>query len=239
MIQSSHSLSVVVPLFQEESGVEHLQQGLTRFRAIEERVRKVDFVLVDDGSTDRTQELLRKHFAGWPAEILRHPTNQGLTAALRTGSSAAKGELVAWLDSDLTYEPEVLTALAAQIDAGADVACASCYHPEGEVVGVPRWRLWLSQLASRRYRSLTAAPLHTFTCMVRVYRREVLARCPMTRGGFLGVTEVLLRALLAGYRIVETPAVLKRRRAGVSKMRTWRVGLQHLELMRSMRRGTF
>ena len=126
----------------------------------------------------------------------------------------------------------VLSALAAQADGGAAVACASCYHPRGKVVGVPKWRLLLSQFASRRYRNLTGVPLWTFTCMVRVYRREVLERCPMTREGFVGVTEILLRAIRAGFSVAETPAALHRRQTGVSKMRTWRVGRQHLALMR-------
>lgn len=225
------SLTVIVPLFQEEDGVAKLAQGLARFHASERDIRDVDFVLVDDGSTDRTAELLRTHFADWPARILTHERNRGLTAALATGLTAARGDYVGWLDSDLTYEPEALSGLAAQLDAGADVACTSCYHPQGQVVGVPRWRLHLSQTASRLYRRLTRVPLHTFTGMVRVYRHEVLVRCPMARSGFLGVTEVLLKAIRAGYRVVEAPAVLRVRSAGTSKMRTFRVGKQHLRLM--------
>ena len=73
--------------------------------------------------------------------------------------------------------------------------------------------------------------IHTFTCMVRVYRREVLGACEPQRGGFLGVTEVLLRALAAGYRVVERPATLHRRRVGQSKMRVLQVGCAHLGLL--------
>ena len=229
------SLSVVIPLFQEEAAVPALARELAAFLERERCVRPVELVLVDDGSTDRTHQLLRAHFGGEAAEIRRHDRNLGLTQALRTGAEAANGDLIGWLDSDLTYEPHVLSKLALQIDAGADVACASCYHPDGGVDGVPPWRLWLSTLASRSYRRLTRAPLHTFTCMVRVYRKEVLAQCVPERGGFLGVTEVLLRALSRGYRVVETPAVLRRRQSGHSKMRVLRVGWQHLNLMRAVR----
>ena len=231
------SLSVVIPLYQEEAGVPALARGLATWLQIERGTRPVEFVLVDDGSTDRTHDLLRAGFAGWPAQILRHGRNLGLTAALATGFAAARSDLVGWLDSDLTYEPAVLSRLAEMCDGGADVACASCYHPEGGVEGVPRWRLGLSRLASRGYRRLSGARIHTFTCMVRVYRREVLERCRPVRGGFLGVTEVILQALRAGYRVEEAPAVLRRRRLGQSKMRTLRVGLRHLGLMRALWRG--
>ncbi len=229
---SPSSLSIIVPLFDEEQGVPALAARLRAFVAAEAVPRAVDLVLVDDGSGDATHARLEEHFRGTGAAILRHPHNRGLTAALATGLASARGDLVAWLDSDLTYDPSVLLPLAAAIDAGdADLALASCYHPLGGVEGVPRWRLWLSRLASRGYRLTTGAPLHTFTCMVRVYRRAVLEACVPARGGFLGVTEVLLAAIRRGHRVVEVPAVLRRRRAGQSKMRLLRVGFGHLRLM--------
>lgn len=229
------SLTIVVPLCNEAAGVEALAAALARVR--DSADRPVDWVLVDDGSTDATWQRLTACFPELAAErLLRHPARRGLTEALATGGRAATGAYVAWLDADLTYDPAVLLPLAAALDAGADVACASCYHPDGRVVGVPAWRLWLSGLASRIYRRVTGAGIHTFTCMVRVYRREVLASCWPRRGGFVGVTEILLRALARGHRVAEVPATLHRRRAGQSKMRVLRVGLAHLGLMISTAR---
>jgi hypothetical protein len=83
-------------------------------------------------------------------------------------------------------------------------------------------------VASRGYRLLTRSPIHTYTCMVRVYRRAVLEACRPRNAGFLGVTEVLLAALQRGYRVAEVPATLSRRRQGQSKMRVLAVGLGHL-----------
>ena len=164
-------------------------------------------------------------------EILQHDHNLGLIAALETGLSAARGELIAWLDSDLTYDPGVLTPLAAAVDAGADVAVASCYHPEGRVEGVAAWRRALSSMASAIYRRLTRAEIHTFTCMVRVYRRAVLEACAIEHRGFAGVTEVLLEAMRRNFLVAEVPATLQRRRLGHSKIRVFRAGLDHLGLM--------
>lgn len=229
-------MSLVVPLHDEEAGIEALGERLAALLAGDPG-RPLEVVLVDDGSTDRTPELLAALATSLPARLVRHDTNRGLTAALWTGSELASGEYVGWLDSDLTYDPAVLLELAEQLDAGADVALASCHHPGGAVEGVGPLRLELSRLASRAYRVTTGAPLHTFTCMVRVQRREVLARCRPRRGGFVGVTEALLRALRAGFVVVERPAVLRRRRAGQSKMRVLRVGLSHLGLMAAYRCG--
>ncbi len=194
--------------------------------------RDLHLLLVDDGSTDGTGSLLKDHCAEIPdTRILSHAQNRGLCEALFTGSDAANTPYVAWLDSDLSYDPELCLQLAEQLDAGAELALASCYHPEGEVEGVSRFRLGLSAIASRLYRLLTGAELHTYTCMLRAYRREQLLACRPERGGFIGVTEVLLRALRREQRCAEIPALLRRRRQGQSKMRVFGVGLGHLGLM--------
>ena len=108
------NLTVIVPLHDEAPGVVALAAGLRELVAASAECR-VDLVLVDDGSTDDTHPLLVEHFEGMPCQILRHPTNEGLSAALSTGLGAARGELVGWLDSDLTYAPAVLLELAAAV----------------------------------------------------------------------------------------------------------------------------
>lgn len=231
------SLSIVIPLYQEEDGVAALAGQLKEFVAREGQHRDVELVLVDDGSTDRTHERLQHALAGLAPKLLRHERNRGLTAALATGSAAARGDLIAHVDADLSYDLQSLAPLARCCDAGADVAVASCHHPLGGADGVPRSRLFLSKLASRVYRLTTRHPVHTFTSMVRVYRREVLARCMPQRTGFLGVTETLVRALRAGYRVEEVPAVLHVRKTGRSKMRMARVALAHLGLVWATLRG--
>ena len=227
---TKRSLTVVVPLCDEAASVPALAEGLAAF-ASDESERRVDYVLVDDGSRDGTHDLLVRCCAALPCRILRHDANRGLSAALTTGFAAARGDLIAWLDADLSYRPAVLHQLAACADADADVALASCHHPGGAMEGVPAWRRVLSRSASWLYRRATRQPIHTFTCMVRVYRREVLERCRPTDPGFPGVTEVLLCALRCGFTVREVPATLHRRRQGASKLRLLRATRLHLGLI--------
>ncbi|MGA0868419.1 MAG: glycosyltransferase family 2 protein, partial [Planctomycetota bacterium] len=169
---------------------------------------------------------------------LRHPRNRGLTDALRTGTEAARHALVGWLDADLTYDPRLLPELAAALDEGADVAWASCHHPAGRMEGVPWLRRLLSRGASRLYGLATGRrQVHTFTCMVRVQRREDALRTWPERPGFLGVTEQLLRTLAAGSIAHELPATLRARRTGRSKMRIVPVIRAHLGLIVAARRN--
>jgi len=227
----SLSLTIIIPLHQEAEGVPALAERMQLFLEDETQGRTIDLVLVDDGSTDDTRSLLEDRFANLPHTLLHHDDNRGLTEALSTGLSVARGELVGWLDSDLTYDPLLLLRLADIVEEGADLALASCYHPQGALVGVPGWRSLISRIASRGYRLATGLPLHTYTSMVRVWRREALEACKPRRRGFAGVTESLLLALIQGRRVEEWPASMCRRRRGQSKMRVIRVGLEHLGLM--------
>ena len=233
------SLTLVVPCHNEIEAVPPLVESLDRWIDTENS-REIAFVFVDDGSTDGTEQVIRDALATarnaslQGATVVRHEQGRGLTAALCTGlaADAAHHESIAWYDSDQTYETTLLSQLAAEVDAGADVACASPYHPGGGVEGVAGWRLLLSKSASLAWRWASGAhQVHTFTSMVRVWRRECLERCAPTRGGFLGVTETLVRAIRQGARVAEVPAVLRRRRVGYSKMLIGRVLIGHTKML--------
>lgn len=228
-----------MPLYDEASGVVELLDTLGELVRTEGARRAIEVVLVDDGSQDGTWEAIGARIPDEDARWrrIRHDRNRGLTAALRTGTEAARYELVGWLDADLTYDPVVLRGLAEAVDAGADLALASCHHPDGRMEGVPPLRSWLSRAASALYRLATRHALRTFTCMVRVQPRALaLATWPELEG-FLGVTEQLLRVLERDARVAEVPAVLRSRRTGRSKMRVVRAAWAHLKLIVAARRG--
>ena len=232
-------LSIVVPLFDEEEGVGALIAALRGVVASLAPLRELELILVDDGSRDRTWErLTRETEDGDPRwRVLRHDENRGLTAALLTGSLAARLPIVAWLDADLSYDPAILPSLIAALDAGADFAVASCHARGGRIDGVSWLRGWLSRQASRFYRVATRRRIATFTCMVRAQRRDLLLSTWPERAGFLGVTEQMLRALEAGSRVIEVPATLRARRTGRSKLKVLGAIRAHLGLVRAARRG--
>jgi dolichol-phosphate mannosyltransferase len=232
-------LSIVIPCFNEAPGIPSLSSrlwpALERFRGLGD----VEVIVVDDGSRDATCDVVRETLMTHPGvRLVHHPTNRGITAAIATGTAAARGSIVCTLDADGSYDPRIVGDLVEPILAArADVVTASPYHPRGQVVDVPRWRLILSRAASWLYRLVLPVPLHTYTSCCRAYRRSVAPRLAFRHPGFLGVTEMLVSAILAGCRVVEVPAVLERRRHGVSKMRTARVLWGHLGLLARLATG--
>ena len=117
-------VTVIVPCYNEEAGLPFLLERLRKMRA--NGANDWTFLFVDDGSSDGTfGALLRAaQDENW-IEVVRHPENLGLGAALRTGFDHARSPVVCSIDSDCTYPPEKLPELTALIEGGAQIATAS------------------------------------------------------------------------------------------------------------------
>jgi dolichol-phosphate mannosyltransferase len=243
-------LSIIIPCFNEADSIQKLRSELFPVAESLARTATLELVFVDDGSTDNTSKLLYEAFrpvgtgterseshpngsqsragANIVYRFVRHETNRGLGAALRSGFAAAEGQVLVTTDSDGTYHFTEIPALLAYLTPDADIVTASPYHPSGGVAGVPPYRLVLSRGSSAIYRLLVSRDVHTYTALFRAYRRSVVANIPFASDGFLGGTELLVNAMLAGYRVAEYPTVLYSRAYGVSKAKLARTIGAHL-----------
>lgn len=236
-------LSFIVPCYNEVENVTKLHdellpvvEALVRhsWENAPEKVQAAEILFIDDGSRDGTSAKLQEVFGRQPQsgvsfKFIQHGTNLGLGAAIRTGFQNATGELLVTVDSDGTYQFATIPALLACLVPGVDLVTASPYHPQGQVVGVPANRLILSRGSSLIYRLLVSWQLYTYTCLFRAYRAEILQKINFEANDFLAGTEILVKALLAGYHAAEFPAVLYRRMYGVSKARIAQTILSHLK----------
>lgn len=230
-------LAIIIPCCNEEEALAVLHE---RLGPVLEGVAArfcTELVLVDDGSTDATwdwMQLLRQ--VDWPARVVlgRHDRNRGLGAALRTGLDLTPASTIVTVDVDGTYPFNTIEQLLDAIVAGADVATVSPYHPDGGVAGVSAWRLFFSRGASTLYRLLVDRRIHTYTALVRAYRRGILDDSLSDHPGFLNVAVTLVEARRRGATIVEIPAVLAQREVGQSKARVFRIARGHLRYMASI-----
>jgi dolichol-phosphate mannosyltransferase len=225
-------LAIVVPCHNEAESLANLAAAMVRARVALGQKYDVEWLLVDDGSTDQTWLMCQDFFAEQSdVRLLRHETNRGIAAAIATGLAQARADIAASLDADCTYDPLQLAAMLANLGPDVDLVVASPYHPRGEVRGVPAWRLALSRLASRMYRVVLRNKLHTYTSCVRVYRRSSVMDVALANPGFAGIAELVWQLDRRGAKIVECPAVLTVRQTGQSKMRIARATLAHLRLI--------
>ena len=231
--QDRRLISLVIPVFNEEDGIDQLRERLGPVRAMWKDTADVEFVFVDDGSSDNTRHALHRVFgADALSQIAVHEVNRGIGAAMRTGFARSRGSIVCTIDADCSYGPENLHRLTVALDEqGADIAVASPYHPQGTVEGVPHWRLVLSKSCSAFYRVVAPVRLHTYTSVFRAYRKSVVEAVAFEEDGFVSATEMLIRAAEQGYRITEVPMTLHARKIGRTKMKILRTIRGHLRLI--------
>lgn len=226
------NISIIVPLYNERDGLTQLCERLVEFNSsLDERIH-CEFLLVDDGSIDGTADILCDYLVDRDNyRIIKHIKNRGIAAAIHTGLLHTQSECVVSIDSDGSYDLDLLKKMLPRFTGDVDVIVASPYHPQGRVDNVSAWRIWLSKCASRMYRSMIRQKLHCYTSCFRVYRRQRCISILTRNEGFVGIAEFLWAADAAGCKIIEHPAILRPRKIGNSKMKLVRVMLGHLQLI--------
>ena len=162
-------VSVVIPVYNEEESAELLCRRL--HEALSPIGRTYEILLVDDGSTDRTWEVLTRMAAEIPGlELIRFRRNYGQTAAMSAGFHAARGDVVITLDADLQNDPADIPKLLERIDRGFDVV--SGWRKDRKDAFINR-RL-PSMLANALISRITGVALHDYGCTLKAYRNEVV-----------------------------------------------------------------
>ena len=209
---------VVVPTYNERGTLPALLAGITA-------QPHYGALVVDDASPDGTGAIADEWAARLPGRVrVLHRTGaRGLGRAYAEGLTLAlemQAPIVAQMDADLSHDPAYLPSLVAALDE-ADLSIGSRYLNGISVVNWPLRRIALSTFANRYIRGITGLAARDCTSGYRCWRREALARVPLTglaSNGYAFLTEMLFHAAAAGARIVERPIVFVERREGVSKL---------------------
>ncbi len=225
-------LTVVVPCFNESQVLPYSAKTLDSFAQDHDDRYDINFVFVDDHSTDDTWTQLHELFGDRPnCELVQHTRNRGITAGTMTGIRHAQTDLVCVIDCDCSYEIQQLNKMVALMEDDVDCVTASPYHKDGDVVNVPGWRLFLSRGLSLLYGFVFKQKLATYTACFRVYRRKAMLDVEVQDEGFVGIAELLAELDARGSKIVEAPAVLESRLFGRSKMKVVKAIWAHLQLL--------
>jgi glycosyltransferase involved in cell wall biosynthesis len=220
-------LSVVIPAYNEENGIAEIANRVLKVRSALTTVgiEDLELLVVDDGSRDRTAEV-----AGCidGVTLVRHPKNKGYGAALKTGFSKARGELIGFLDADGTYPPEYFPKLCEPALNGTDLvigsrmAGADSQMPVTRRIGNFFFATLLSILGRQKVTDSASG--------MRVFKREILEHIyPLPDG--LNLTPVMsTRALHEGISIKEVPIPYSERvgRSKLSVIHDGRVFLQSM-----------
>jgi glycosyltransferase involved in cell wall biosynthesis len=211
-------LSVVMPVFNERETIEEI---VTRVLAVPLRI---ELIVVDDGSTDGTREMLPDLQRRHGFKLVLQPKNQGKGAALRRGFREVTGDLVVIQDADLEYSPEEFPQLIDLICQGrADVVYGSRF--------LGRHRVFLfTHYAGNRLLTLVTNVLYNTmltdmeTCY-KVMRTDVLRSFALESNGFGIEPELTAKIFKRRYRVYEIPITYDGRGYDEGKKITWRDGI--------------
>ena len=193
-------ISVVVPIYNEKATVEEI---VRRIRAVP--IPK-EIILVDDGSTDGTRDVLAALDCGEDVRIVLHKRNRGKGAALKTGFSHVTGDIVIIQDADLEYDPSQYHRLIQPIIEGvADVVYGSRFLPIGPHRVLYYWHYVGNRLLTMLSNMFTDLNLTDMETCYKVFRREVIeAIAPTLKEQQFGIEpELTCKIARRKYRIYE------------------------------------
>ncbi|MEZ5358779.1 MAG: glycosyltransferase family 2 protein [Candidatus Zixiibacteriota bacterium] len=197
-------VSIIIPAYNEEGNVGEL------CRQLDEMGRKATFtfeaLIVDDGSTDKTSELLSDMADKYDfLRVIAHGNNRGLTEALQTGFANAFGDIFVFYPADLQYKPEDIPAMIAKIDEGNDLVTG---WKQGKYN-----KRFVSKVYNTLSRRLFNLKVHDLNS-VKAFRREVVEDIFLRQDWHRYLVAL---AVQEGYRVDEVKIPLYERYSGQSK----------------------
>jgi dolichol-phosphate mannosyltransferase len=236
-------VSIVVPLYNEEDNVDNYELEL--FPVVDEIAERyhipIDFIFVDDGSKDRTLDKISSIATKRQnVVVLHHQKNRGMGAALKTGFAHTAADLIITMDADLTFRPEDIPVLLdAYFRERPECVAGSPYLQNGLMKEVAPMRLFFSRSVNFMYRMLLRQPITCVSPIFRLYRAETLKELDLESENFEINAEIISKYLISGYRVIEVPVELHKRRYGESKINIRREVLNNLKIMRKIVRTKY
>ena len=217
------TLSVVVPVYNEEANLDMLFQRLTA--VLDAQDRPYEILFTNDGSRDRSREILAGFFAARPAQVrvIDFNANYGQHQAIMAAFERVRGDVIVTLDADLQNPPEEIPKLLAEIDAGHDVVGAYRAQRKDNI-----FRRYASRVLNGVREKTTRIRMRDQGCMLRAYRRNIVDVIAATRESS---TFIPALAMSFASNPTEVEVVHAARHAGASKYRLYDLVRLNFDLM--------
>ena len=229
-------LSVIIPVFNEEKT---LAQIIKKVLAVKLPVEHVEYIIIDDGSTDNSAGILSSYrFYNKPTKLLKHKKNQGKGAAVITGMKKATGDYIVIQDADLEYDPKDIIRLLHKLKKDkAEVIYGTRLKRLPNLKRDERHPLFLIHYLGNKFLSLTTSMLYMhwvtdMECCYKLFPRVALKDMTLRAKGFEFEPEITAKLLKKGYKIAEVSISTKPRGyAEGKKLNTVKDGIKAIKTL--------
>ncbi len=221
--QETCDLSIVIPIYNEETNLPQLHEEITA--SCQNLNRSYEILFVDDGSQDNSLAVCKQLFEKDPRiRIIQLRKNFGQTAALSAGFDHARGDIIITLDADLQNDPNDFGLLIEKIEEGYDLVSGWRVKRKDRFIT----RRLPSMMANWLISRMTHVKLHDYGCTLKAFRREIIQHIKL-----YGELHRFIPAIASnvGVSIAEVKVNHRRRRHGRSKYSVWRFPKVVLDLM--------
>jgi dolichol-phosphate mannosyltransferase len=213
---------ILLPAYNEEQSLPVL---LPKIKTVmDQMTENYQIIVCNDGSRDKTKEILEEYAQYMPIDVLQHTINRGLGESARdlfeaAARRAADDDIIIRLDCDDTHEPEYFPSLVSKVREGNDVVIASRFKEGGGQLGVNRYRATISSAANLFMKCFFPIKnLREYSCGFRAYNAAIIKFAIQFYGndfvqlkglGFTCTLEKLVKLKLIGAKFAEVPFVLR------------------------------
>ncbi len=240
---------VVLPAYNEAECIGALLDSFCL--ALEEEGKPCRFIIVDDGSSDSTFEIVKNYSKKLNIDLIEHSHNKGLAEAMKTGliravNTSTDRDVIITMDADNSHLPGLMFRMERLLREGSDVIIASRYQDGARVRGLSSVRQMLSYCASLLFRLILPIPgVRDYTCGYRAYRAQLIKSAFRDYGdqfisepGFSCMVDIILKLRKYDPIFTEVPLILRYdQKLSSSKMDVKRTILQTLRLLVKRRLG--
>jgi len=234
---------VVLPAYNEATCIGDLLSSFCD--AIEEEGKPCRIIVVNDGSSDNTEEVVLGFKERVTLDLVNHPENRGLAEAIKTGllravETASEKDVIITMDADNSHLPGLVFRMVRLVREGNDVVIASRYQKGAKIRGLSLYRTCLSLGAALLFRTILPMDgVRDYTCGYRAYRAALLKRAFLEYGdefisepGFSCMVDILLKLRKYDPIVTEVPLILRYdQKKSASKMNVGRTVKQTLRLL--------